>query len=240
MSRLVIGMALGLCALGNAGCAGAMNERVTKLEDQVAALQRDQALAAARIDESNRVSQNVYLLQDRVEQMALLLERVQSGVPEAEGEIPGEVPLPEDQPAAAAPPPPVKTRAAAGEADDPVTIYRKGYDALKAGDYAASARAFKTLVERYPAHELADNALYWLGEVEYAQKNYKQALDVFRKVVDVYPSGNKVPDALLKMAFCQQELGDKAKAKATLESLVNRFPWSGPAKKAQERLQSLG
>ena len=103
-----------------------------------------------------------------------------------------------------------------------------------------AARAFKTLVERYPAHELADNALYWLGEVEYAQKNYKQALDVFRKVVDVYPSGNKVPDALLKMAFCQQELGDKAKAKATLENLVNRFPWSGPAKKAKERLQSLG
>lgn len=246
MSRLVIGMALGLFALGTAGCAGAMNERVTKLEDQVAALQRDQALAAARIDESNRVSQNVYLLQDRVEQMSLLLERVQSGVPEAEGEIPGEVPLPEDQPAeeqpapvkTARPAPAVKAPVTGG--DDPVTMYRKAYDLLKAADYAASARAFKVLVERYPAHELADNALYWLGEVEYAQKNYKAALESFRKVAEVYPSGNKVPDALLKMAFCQQELGDKAKAKQTLQDLVSRFPWSGPAKKAKERLQSLG
>lgn len=247
MSRLVIGMALGLYALGAAGCAGAMNERVTKLEEQVSALQRDQALAAARIDESNRVSQNVYLLQDRVEQMSLLLERVQSGVPEAEGEIPGEVPLPEDQPAEEQPAP-VKTarqpapaaKAPASGGEDPVTIYRKGYDSLKAADYAASARAFKTLVERYPAHELADNALYWLGEGEYAQKNYKAALESFRKVAEVYPSGNKVPDALLKMAFCQQELGDKTKAKQTLQDLVNRFPWSGPAKKAKERLQSLG
>lgn len=247
MSRLVIGMALGIYALGAAGCAGAMHERVTKLEEQVSALQRDQALAAARIDESNRVSQNVYLLQDRVEQMSLLLERVQSGAPEPEGEIPGELPLPEDQPAEEPPQPPLRAakpalaaKAPAAPGDDPVTMYRKGYDLLKAADYAGSARAFKILLERYPAHELADNAQYWLGEVDYVQKNYRQALEAFRKVAEGYPSGNKVPDALLKMAFCQQELGDKAKAKQTLEDLVSRFPWSGPAKKAKERLQSLG
>lgn len=250
MSRLVIGMALGIYALGAAGCAGAMHERVTKLEEQVSALQRDQALAAARIDESNRVSQNVYLLQDRVEQMALVLERAQSGAPEPEGEIPGEVPLLEDQPADDQPVearPPTRTarptpaaKAPAAPGDDPVTLYRKGYDLLKAADYAASARAFKILLERYPAHELADNALYWLGEVDYVQKSYRPALESFRKVAELYPSGNKVPDALLKMAYCQQELGDKAKAKKTLEDLVSRFPWSGPAKKAKERLQSLG
>jgi TolA-binding protein len=45
---------------------------------------------------------------------------------------------------------------------------------------------------------------------------------------------------MLKMAFCQIELGEKAKAKETLQLLIRNFPWSEPARKAKERLQFLG
>lgn len=236
-------MALGAwVVIGAAGCAGRLDERVTTMEQQVAALQRDQALAVSRLDESNRVAQNVYLLQDRVEQMSLMLERMQSGVPEAEGEVPSEAPEVEAAPQLKYSPAPAPKAAPAPRVagDDPVTMYRKAYDMLKAADYAGSSALFQQLIDRFPEHELADNAQYWLGEADYAQKNFRRALDEFKRVVDVYPHGNKVPDAMLKLAFCQIELGEKSKAKDTLQSLIRDFPWSEPARKAKERLQTLG
>lgn len=245
MSRHATWLALGSwLVFGAAGCAGRLDERVTTMEQQVAALQRDQALAVSRLDESNRVAQNVYLLQDRVEQMSLMLERMQSGVPEAEGEVPSEAPEVEAAPQLKYSPAPKAKAKGAPQAsvanDDPVTTYRKAYDLLKAADYAGSSALFQQLIDRFPDHELADNAQYWLGETDYAQKNYRRALDGFQRVVDVYPNGNKVPDAMLKLAFCQIELGEKSKAKETLQSLIRDFPWSEPARKAKERLQTLG
>jgi tol-pal system protein YbgF len=228
------------------GCAASrLEERIVTLEQQVTNLQRDQQLAASRLEESDRMSQNMYLLQDRVEQMSLLVERMQSGVPEAQGEVPGDVAVPEPAPQTGSAPVLDMPKAAVSQAskpagEDAVTLYRKGYDKLKTADYKGSAQVFRQLVEQYPAHELADNALYWLGEVDYAQKNYRQALETFRKVIETYPSGNKAPDAMLKLGFCQQFLGEKAKAKETLQNLIKQFPWSDPARKAKDRLQVLG
>ena len=245
MSRWLITCVLGALTLGSGlGCASSrLEERVGTLEQQVGNLQRDQALAATRLDETERLSQNMYLLQDRVEQMSLVVERMQSGVPEAQGSVPGEAPVaeapaqPGEAPQIGTPKvPPAASKLAA---DDAVTMYRKAYDKLKTADYKTSAQLFRQLVDLYPAHELADNALYWLGEVDYAQKNYRQALDTFRSVIDTYPTGNKAPDAMLKMGFCQQLLGDKTKARETLQNLIKQYPWSEPARKAKERLQAM-
>lgn len=245
MSRRLLTCTLGVLWMGSAlGCAASrLEERVVTLEQQVANLHRDQQLAVSRLEESDRLSQNMYLLQDRVEQMSLLVERVQSGVPEVQGEVPGEAPVLEAPPQEGEAPKlamPVPAPAAKVKAEDAVTLYRKAYDKLKTADYKGSAQGFKQLVELYPAHELADNALYWLGEVDYAQKNYRQALEAFRRVIETYPSGNKAPDAMLKLGFCQQLLGDKVKAKETLQNLIKQYPWSEPARKAKERLPALG
>ena len=70
------------------------------------------------------------------------------------------------------------------------------------------------MVTRHPHHELADNAQYWLGEVYYDQKDYARALTEFRATVTAYPRGNKVADALLKVGFAYQALGEGAKARA--------------------------
>jgi len=148
------------------GCGpNKLDQRITSLEETVASVQRDQALAVSRLDESNRLNQTVYLLQDRVEQIALDLERIQSGAPEPAPELnfeqPGEEPTSEPQepkaPARAAAPSktppstppstPKKTAAlAAAATDDPVTLYRKAYDLLAAGKFAESAPLFAHLV----------------------------------------------------------------------------------------------
>ncbi len=252
MSRALGTISLMAIALIAACGPSKLEQRVNSLDETVASIQRDQALAASRLEESNRLNQSVYLLQDRVEQMAVVLERMQSGVPDPAAEVPSGQPSYEAPKLRALPPnaksparqtPAPKTQARASEqpaVEDPVTTYRKAYDLLMAGLFDESSVLFQALVAAYPKHDLADNAYYWLGETDYARKNFRGAIAHFQTVVETYPNGNKVPDALLKMGYSYQELGQLSEAKQTLQRLIKNYPWSGPAEKAKERLQSLG
>ena len=53
-----------------------------------------------------------------------------------------------------------------------------------------------------------------------------------------WPEGDKVPAALYKLALSQDKLGKASDSKKTLEELVKRFPLSGEAQLARERLGS--
>jgi tol-pal system protein YbgF len=121
---------------------------------------------------------------------------------------------------------------------DPGNDYRAAVERVKAGDHAAGVAALRAFLARYPRHDFADNAQYWLGEAYYAQHDYAGALVEFRAVADTYPLGNKVPDALLKVGYCYQALGQKTKARAALEQLVTRYPKTEPAATAAKRLES--
>lgn len=116
--------------------------------------------------------------------------------------------------------------------------YRAAVELVKAGSYADALAALRAFVQRYPRHDYADNAQYWIGEVFYAQKDYVRALAEFRRVVEVYPRGNKVPDALLKVGYCYQAIGQGEKARAVLEQVVNLYPKSEPAALAAKRLET--
>jgi len=229
------------------GCATAnLEKKSEEMAQTISSMQRTQALAAERLNEVNRLSHTVFVLQDRVEQMSLELS-----------EMSGEVAVLREQPAQVAMVEPVRSaetvrmaapsRQAAAKASpaslaqaDAPTIYRSGYDLLMKGDYASSSPLFQSIISRFPEHELADNAQYWLAETDYVQQRYSQALGGFRTVIERWPRGNKVPDAMLKMAYCHAELGEKAKARDTLEKILKDYPWSDPAKKAKERLQTMG
>jgi tol-pal system protein YbgF len=131
-----------------------------------------------------------------------------------------------------------KTRDAPGDRSDAAGEYRTAVDLVKASKYDDAVAALRAFVARYPRHDYADNAQYWIGEALYAQNDYPRALSEFRRVVEVYPRGNKVPDALLKVGYCYQALGQGEKARAVLEQVVNTYPKSEPATLAAKRLEA--
>ena len=47
-----------------------------------------------------------------------------------------------------------------------------------------------------------------------------------------------MPDALLKVGFCYQSLGQAEKAKAVLEQVVSLYPKTEPAALAAKRLET--
>ena len=87
--------------------------------------------------------------------------------------------------------------------------------------------------------DYADNAQYWLAETHYVRRQFKEALPEFTKVTTQYPQSAKMPDALLKIGYCQGELGDKAAARTSLQQVMRQFPDTTAARLASQRLEQL-
>lgn len=121
----------------------------------------------------------------------------------------------------------------------PEAEYQAAFDLLKEGKYDEAATALRDFVARHPQHELAPNALYWLGEAHYVRRDYPSALAAFETLLRDYPGNRKAPDALLKAGYTQQELQRPAAARALLMRLVEEYPDTQAAAEAQARLERL-
>jgi len=118
------------------------------------------------------------------------------------------------------------------------SAYERAFNMLKQGRYDLAISLFDAFLETYPNASYADNAQYWVGEANYAKRNFKEALAEFKKVIDLYPNSPKRADALLKMGYTYGELGDKRSALQTLNTIVKLFPDTTAARLAQKRIQS--
>lgn len=128
-------------------------------------------------------------------------------------------------------------RQPAGPGGQTVTqLYDQAAEDLTQGRYDMALQGFDTLVREFPTADLADNALYGIGECHFALAQFDSAAVAYARVGTEYPQADKVPAALFKLSVAQEKLGDEDAARQTLEDLVQRFPNSGEAQLARERL----
>jgi tol-pal system protein YbgF len=120
-----------------------------------------------------------------------------------------------------------------------VRLYRTAYDTLRAGNRTEAEQLFREFLRNFPSSDLADNSQYWLGECFYDRKEFAQAVREFRRVIERYPSGNKAPDALLKVGFSYLALGSVDAGKQTLLQLQRSYPRHEAATLAAARLAEL-
>jgi len=106
-------------------------------------------------------------------------------------------------------------------------------------DFNAGRELMEAFLKRYPEHDLAVNAAYWIGETYYAEKNYEQAILQFEEIIQKYGDHPKVASAMLKQALAFESTGDQATAKLLLQRVIERYPLSDEAGKAKQKLQTL-
>ena len=127
--------------------------------------------------------------------------------------------------------------------DDQETTDRDAYQAaialLREGHYQKAAEQFEQFLGQYPDSQFSDNAQYWYGETFYVTRKFSEALAAFQKVVSIYPRSQKVPDALLKIGYCDFELGYWDAASAALNRVTNEYPDTTAAHLAQRRLERM-
>lgn len=125
------------------------------------------------------------------------------------------------------------------EHPEAAALYRQSFEALRAGKDEDASQGFREFLRLYPNHDLADNSQYWLAECFYDRKDYGQAVREFRRVIERYPNGNKVPDALLKVGFSYLALGSPEAGRQTLAQLQRSYPRHEAAVLAASRLAEM-
>lgn len=116
--------------------------------------------------------------------------------------------------------------------DAALAIFRKG-------DFPAAQTAFAEFNRRYPQSGYRPTALFWLGNAQYANRDYRGAIGNFRALLVAAPDHARAPEAVLSIANCQLELKETAGARKTLDDLIKAYPQSEAAGAAKERLARL-
>ncbi len=110
---------------------------------------------------------------------------------------------------------------------------------LRRADFPAAASAFSGFLQRYSDSGYTPSALYWLGNAQYANRAYKEALQSHNRLVTQFPGHLRTPEAMLAMANSYIELKDSKAARKMLESLTALHPSSEAAGTGRERLARL-
>lgn len=112
--------------------------------------------------------------------------------------------------------------------------FEAAYGLFKGGSHENAVTAFQEFLKKYPESVHAPNANYWLGNAQFALKDYKSALGTYQGLLKAFPGMPKAAEVLFNVAGCQQELKQDAAAQKTLKQLVAKYPDSEAAGKAKK------
>ena len=130
---------------------------------------------------------------------------------------------------------PAKSGAAAEQSP-----YTKGMSLVR-DEHPEEGRAVLTeFLAAEPSSVLVPNALYWIGESYYQEKNYAQGILTFKDVTKRFPKHHKAAASLLKIGMSYAMMGEKDNAVLYLRALLQDFPKSEPAPMARKKLAELG
>lgn len=110
---------------------------------------------------------------------------------------------------------------------------------FRKGDFPAAQSLLFDFLKRNPGSGYAPSAFFWLGNAQYATRDYKEAIANFKAVVSQASDHLKAPEALLSVANCYAELKDNRSARRTLDELIKVYPQSDAAVAGKERLSRL-
>jgi tol-pal system protein YbgF len=107
---------------------------------------------------------------------------------------------------------------------------------FRRGEFPGAQAAFTEFIKRYPQSGFKPTALFWLGNAQYANRDYRGAIGNFRALLTQAPDHPRAAEAVLSIANCQIELKDTPAARKTLDELIKAYPQSEAAVAAKERL----
>lgn len=118
-------------------------------------------------------------------------------------------------------------------------LLRQGELAAQAGQWEASANAFRRFLELYPKHLLAANALMGLGAAQEALGRLPEAEDSYKRVFEQHRQSHRAPEARLALGELLAAQGRQREAREVLEELMSVYPQSVWVQLARREVQAL-
>ena len=211
-------------------------DAVNRLSTTMGSLQKSvqdvQANSGARLD---TLTTQVQALADNLEDLKVRMGRLSQEVAETKGVLQSL-----DAKVAGGAPVPTSTTTPPGPPPSADVLYTSALRDFTSGKYDLARQQFLDYLKYYPETEFASNSQFYLGEIFYRQKQYKEAIAEYDKAIENYPRGNKTAASRLKKGFALVELGQKASAQRELREVIRRYPGSEEERTARAKLRELG
>jgi tol-pal system protein YbgF len=131
-----------------------------------------------------------------------------------------------------APPPGVLGTLPAGNGGTPVAManpatrgqFNAALDLLAKARYDDARAAFRSFADSNPGDELTPQAVYWIGDIAYVQKDYAGAAHTFVEQLKKYPTSTRAPDSMLKLGQSLIAMGQIKEGCSALGALASKYP----------------
>ncbi|MBS1261597.1 MAG: Cell division coordinator CpoB [Calditrichaeota bacterium] len=128
------------------------------------------------------------------------------------------------------------TGTAASASSEERNLYDQSQADYLRGEYELARMGYRELLDRFPDSDLADDALYWLGEAFMAENKPDSARAAFEQVEQRFPESARLPATLLKRGILRENAGDRQGARTLYRRIVQQYPESQEAEQARIRL----
>jgi tol-pal system protein YbgF len=202
----------------------------------------DLRIVRERVDESNV---RITSLSQDVEALRLAIPQYPPPAPftteppvDPAAAVPGAPPgVPADP--AVPPAPPAAQPQPAGPGISPQRLYATAWADYGIGQYALCVQGFETYLRTFPKNEAADDAQFYIGECQFQDGKFTEAIDAYNRVIANYPRGDKVPEAYYKRGLVLERLGQLDRARESYDAVVKDYGDSPAAGLSKQRLDAL-
>ena len=105
--------------------------------------------------------------------------------------------------------------------------YKKRYDEAYTryldGDYNRALSMFNSLLQLENVNDLSDNCQYWVGEIYYATRDFRNAIEAFNRVFN-FEDNNKKSYAQYKLGLCYLNIKENQDAVSAFQKVVDNYP----------------
>nr|ADI22150.1 uncharacterized protein conserved in bacteria [uncultured myxobacterium HF0200_19H16] len=126
--------------------------------------------------------------------------------------------------------------------EDPAAslLFTQALGAYQKGKYNDAILFFDEFIRAFEESSKYADALYWLGECEFAKENYGNSIAAYKRYLKLEPKGDKGADVLLKLGLSYERLHAFNEAAVFFKKLLLRFPGSALADLAKAHLKDRG
>ncbi|HSY10999.1 MAG TPA: tetratricopeptide repeat protein [Verrucomicrobiae bacterium] len=206
----------------------AVNKAVVAVNGLQTALTKQQGDAGSKTDQ---LSGQIQSLNDTLDELKVRLAKVSKQLEDMQAAQQSQAATQATQQA---------QQQAMASAPPPDVLYNNGVRDYNGGNNDLATQEFSDYIKFYPNTDLAGNAYFYLGEIQFRQAKYQAAAQSYDQVLQNFPSGNKAASAQLKKGFALIELGKQDDGVSELRRVIQRYPHAPEALQARDRLRKLG
>lgn len=174
-------------------------------------------------------------LLERIDVLNARIARLETPIVTAPPQVVAPPAVPTQSPA----PQPVAQPSSALHSAQLADAYRNALMLYGRSKFAEARTAFQQVFDADPSGELADNALFWIGETWFTTGDYQNAMRYYARVTKEYAEQNKAPDAMFKTGIAYERIGDLGMARKTFQEVIARYTFSTAAASAKQELQRI-